>query len=145
MPGRDLWMRGEDAGHPDKTKIPTEEWRVLLIRSGVPESGLEITGEEFPAELGVDQWAVDFHKGCYLGQEVVSRIESVGRVKRALRITVAEASLERGTQLRNAYAESGKATRDFLPQIEKKFIGFGLFQTVPNSAQMIDLEPVAGF
>jgi len=142
-PGRDLWIRGEDPGLPGSTRISQEEWGILLIRSGVPESGLEITGDEFPAELGLDQWAVDFHKGCYLGQEIVSRIESVGRVKRALRITVAEASRERGTLLRNAYAESGKATRDFLPLIEKKFIGFGLFKKAKNSQQVIDLEEVA--
>ncbi len=142
-PGRDRWLhRGRDSD-PDKATISPEEWSVLQVRSGVPESGLEITGEEFPAELGLDGWAVDFHKGCYLGQEVISRIQSVGRVKRALRITIAEVYRERGTQLRNAYAESGKATRNFLALDEKKFIGFGLYSKNPDRLQPIDLQPVA--
>lgn len=142
LPGRDRWLRDENFIDPDNATISPDEWSLLQIRSGVPESGLEITGDEFPAELGLDGWAVDFHKGCYLGQEVISRIQSVGRVKRALRITIAKASRKRGTELRNAYAESGKATRNFLPLEEKKFIGFGLFVKNPDNAQPIDLQPV---
>lgn len=140
--GRDIWRREAIPNDPDKATILPEEWKLLQVRSGVPESGLEITGEEFPAELGLDRWAVDFRKGCYLGQEVISRIESVGRVKRALRITFAEASRERGAELRNEYAESGKATRKFLPLEEKKFIGFGLFRVNPENVQPVDLQEV---
>ncbi|MGI9327662.1 MAG: YgfZ/GcvT domain-containing protein [Pseudomonadales bacterium] len=44
------------------------------------------TSEQFlPQMLGLDQWgAVDFHKGCYLGQEVVARAQHRGQVKRQL-------------------------------------------------------------
>ncbi|NNE90274.1 MAG: folate-binding protein YgfZ [Verrucomicrobiales bacterium] len=65
-------------------RIQEGEIEELRIEFGIPKWGHELTGEEFPAEVGLDRRAVDFHKGCYLGQEVVSRIESVGRVKRGL-------------------------------------------------------------
>jgi folate-binding Fe-S cluster repair protein YgfZ len=38
-----------------------------------------------PHEAGLDRTHVDFHKGCYIGQEVISRLRSVGHVNRELR------------------------------------------------------------
>ena len=57
---------------------------LLAIERGLPQWGWELTGEILPQEAGLEQAAVDFHKGCYVGQEVVSRLESVGRVNRHL-------------------------------------------------------------
>ncbi len=57
----------------------------LRIENLVPAWGNELHPDTLPAEAGLDKTAVDFHKGCYLGQEVVSRIESVGRANRILR------------------------------------------------------------
>ena len=37
-----------------------------------------------PAEAGLDRSAVDFHKGCYMGQEIVSRMEMAGRIRKEL-------------------------------------------------------------
>lgn len=62
-----------------------EEIRIL---HGIPRWGAELTPDVLPAEVGLDKRAVDFQKGCYLGQEVVSRIESVGRVNRVLSLLV---------------------------------------------------------
>jgi len=47
------------------------------IRLGVPRGGVDfVYGEAFPHETDMDQLhGVDFDKGCYVGQEVVSRIE----------------------------------------------------------------------
>ena len=67
------------------------EWDVLRISACVPAWGLELNEDRLPAEAGLDQTAVDFFKGCYVGQEVVSRIRSVGRVNRELRLLVIEA------------------------------------------------------
>ena len=38
-----------------------------------------------PAEAGVEERAVSYTKGCYIGQEIVSRVKSVGHVNRQLR------------------------------------------------------------
>ncbi|MEX2578042.1 MAG: hypothetical protein WD342_03210 [Verrucomicrobiales bacterium] len=142
VPGRDRWLRDERHDLREPAEIGEEEWAVLQIRSGVPESGLEITGGEFPAELGLDTWAVDFHKGCYLGQEVVSRIHSVGKVKRVLRVIAAEGVVARDSELRNELGETGRATRQSLPWREKKSLGFGLFKRNPDSPQVAGFEPV---
>ena len=44
---------------------------------------VDLTGA-FPAETGWEDQAVSFHKGCYLGQEVVSRIKRAGKTNRQL-------------------------------------------------------------
>jgi folate-binding protein YgfZ len=43
-----------------------------------------------PPEAGLDQTHIDYHKGCYIGQEVISRLRSVGHVNRQLTGFVAE-------------------------------------------------------
>src|SRR5215831_1198598 len=53
------------------------------IALGIPRGGLDfIYGEAFPHETDMDQLhGVDFHKGCFVGQEVVSRMEHRGNVR----------------------------------------------------------------
>jgi folate-binding protein YgfZ len=53
------------------------------IALGVPRGGLDFTyGDAFPHETDMDQLnGVDFAKGCYVGQEVVSRIEHRGSAR----------------------------------------------------------------
>ena len=61
-----------------------DEIELLRIERGIPRWGNELSEDTLPQEAGLDQIAVDFKKGCYVGQEVVSRIHSVGRVNRRL-------------------------------------------------------------
>lgn len=98
--GEDLWLpRGDNPGWPENLEMTRSEFELLKIRSLYPESDKVITGNEFPSELGLDRWAVDFHKGCYLGQEIVSRIESVGRTKRELVCFSADEALSEGQKV----------------------------------------------
>ena len=70
---------------PEKALEATpEELELLRIERGIPKWGKELGADTLPHEAGLDRTAVDFHKGCYVGQEVVSRIESVGRTNRIL-------------------------------------------------------------
>ena len=61
-----------------------DEIELLRIERGLPRWGSELSEDTLPQEVGLDRIAVDFNKGCYVGQEVVSRIHSVGRVNRHL-------------------------------------------------------------
>jgi folate-binding protein YgfZ len=56
----------------------------LRIEAGLPRWGRELTEDTLPPEAGLDRTHIDFHKGCYIGQEVISRIKSVGHVNRTL-------------------------------------------------------------
>ena len=65
--------------------ISEELAELLRIEAGIPRWGHELDENTLPAEAGLDRTHVDFHKGCYIGQEVISRIKSVGHVNRSLR------------------------------------------------------------
>ena len=143
-PGKDLWVQ-VDSLPPDfleENRLSPSEFAVAGILACVPRAGYEISGETFPAELGLDRWAVDFHKGCYLGQEIVSRIESVGRVKRVLRPLMTENPTKIGENVTNSLEETGKITGPFEPVSENYYLGLGLFRISGEHAEMIEFELV---
>ena len=67
----------EAAGALGATLTEAEAYEAHRIVLGVPRGGMDfIYGDTFPHEADMDQLAgVDFDKGCYVGQEVVSRVE----------------------------------------------------------------------
>ncbi len=54
------------------------------IAHGIPRWGAEITAGMLPPEAGLDVTDISYNKGCYIGQEVISRIKSAGKVNRRL-------------------------------------------------------------
>ena len=70
------------------------------IAAGVPRGGLDFMyGDAFPHETNMDRlYGVDFDKGCYVGQEVVSRMQHRGTARtRTVRVTLEGARPEAGT------------------------------------------------
>jgi hypothetical protein len=70
------------------------------IATGVPRGGLDfIYGDAFPHETNMDRLhGVDFEKGCYVGQEVVSRMQHRGTARtRTMRVALDAAAPEAGT------------------------------------------------
>lgn len=65
------------------TPSGTDAWRANRILLGVPQGGLDfVYGEAYPHEACLDQLnGVDFKKGCYVGQEIVSRMEHRGTAR----------------------------------------------------------------
>ncbi len=58
---------------------------VLRIEAGTPLFGGDVTADNLPQEVGRDERAINFVKGCYLGQETVARIDALGHVNKVLR------------------------------------------------------------
>ncbi|MFN3483125.1 MAG: YgfZ/GcvT domain-containing protein [Rhabdaerophilum calidifontis] len=60
-----------------------EAYHARRVALGIPEAGKDfVTGDAFPHEVNLDQLGgVDFRKGCYIGQEVVSRMEHRGTAR----------------------------------------------------------------
>ena len=54
------------------------------IEAGIPRFGADMDGATLPPEAGIETRAVSFRKGCYVGQEVLNRIQSRGHVNRRL-------------------------------------------------------------
>jgi tRNA-modifying protein YgfZ len=64
--------------------LPAAELEAFRIERGVPEWSRELNENVIPNEAGLDQSAVNYTKGCYVGQEVISRLKSLGHVNRKL-------------------------------------------------------------
>jgi folate-binding protein YgfZ len=55
------------------------------IEAGIPRFGADMDETNIPLECGIEGRAVTYNKGCYIGQEIINRIHSVGHVTRELR------------------------------------------------------------
>ncbi len=84
--GTDWWIpRDSEIGFP--AGIPLLEGDSLegfRISNGIPEWGHELTEGMLPPEAGLDENSISYNKGCYIGQEVISRIKSAGKVNRRM-------------------------------------------------------------
>src|SRR5215469_6911424 len=82
--------------------VAAEDYEAHRIALGVPSGGIDFTyGDAFPHEADMDQFGgVDFAKGCYIGQEVVSRIEHRGIARtRAVALRYDGAPPEKGAAI----------------------------------------------
>src|SRR5262249_6493800 len=89
-PGWDIWS---DAAHLDALSQRLSSTFVLLapgvaevrrIEQGIPRWGAELTEEIIPVEANLEQRTIDYQKGCYIGQEVISRIKMSGQTNKRL-------------------------------------------------------------
>lgn len=72
------------AGPAGCRELNLAETEHLRIAAGVPRWGAELDENTLPPEAALEARAIDYAKGCYVGQEVISRLKSLGRVNRHL-------------------------------------------------------------
>jgi folate-binding protein YgfZ len=125
-------VRGEDAGHESyeiwlapqdvyktwhallaagATPVGSEALEMQRVMAGVPLYGVDIRERDLPQET--DQMrALNFNKGCYVGQEIVERIRSCGNVHRKFTGFVAEgaAAISAGAKILSNEKEVGEVT-----------------------------------
>jgi len=73
---------GHDLPAADASEDEAERVR---IEAGIPRFGAEMDGDTIPQEAGINDRAVSFTKGCYVGQETVARLFYKGKPNRHLR------------------------------------------------------------
>lgn len=70
---------------PGATILGEEEMERARIQAALPAVPKDIGSGELPPEGGLEQEAISYTKGCYLGQEVMARLKSMGQVRRRLK------------------------------------------------------------
>jgi folate-binding protein YgfZ len=85
----------------DAGAVPVSEATADTVRieSGRPRFGIDLDDTVIPQEAGLNERAVSFTKGCYVGQETVARLFYRGKPNRELRGLSSEARLASGTEL----------------------------------------------
>ena len=89
--------------------LEIDQIEAFRIEQGIPEWSKELGEDVIPNEAGLDRRAISYTKGCYVGQEVISRLKSLGRVNRKLRGVqlISGSTLTAGDKLVN---DSGQLT-----------------------------------
>ncbi|MEQ8716080.1 MAG: glycine cleavage T C-terminal barrel domain-containing protein [Acidimicrobiales bacterium] len=107
--GRDLL--GPEVTVGDATWCPPEALEIVRIAAGVARMGSEMDDSTIPAAAGVVAGSVSFTKGCFVGQELVARIDSRGgNTPERLCGVVGDESLMPGAVLRAGGIEVGRVT-----------------------------------
>ncbi len=101
-----VWDQAVAAG---ATPAGEEAYQLLRLAAGLPYGDHEITEEYIPLEANL--WhAVSFTKGCYIGQEIIARMESRGKLARRLSGIKLDAPVAEGGEVRVDEAVVGKVT-----------------------------------
>jgi folate-binding protein YgfZ len=80
---------------------------IVRVEAGRPRFGQEMTTATIPQEAGINERAIDFGKGCYIGQETVARLHYRGKPNRHLRGLLLSAPAADGDPVRLGERELG--------------------------------------
>lgn len=90
MPGWDCWCDRVPVAELAERFLSTFSYcddvcaEVFRIERGVPRWGRELTPEIIPVEANLEATSIDYAKGCYIGQEVISRMKMSGQTNKRL-------------------------------------------------------------
>ena len=89
-PGWDIWVEASDREKILEQLATNSSFcdsncaEVLRIEQGIPRWGRELTNEIIPVEANLEESSIDYDKGCYVGQEVISRMKMSGQRNKKL-------------------------------------------------------------
>ncbi len=91
------WRRYTDTPVPDDTT----DWDAIRVAHCIPEAGIElIPNDTFILEAGFERInGVDFHKGCYVGQEVTARMKHKTELRKGFAVVSVEGTVPVGTDI----------------------------------------------
>ena len=98
--GKDAFTEVVGETLPDEyaslTEITMDTFEVIRIERGVPKFLADMNDDTIPLEAGIEDRAISFSKGCYVGQEIIVRVthRGGGRVAKKLVRWIADASAE---------------------------------------------------
>ena len=124
------------------TEVDAEAWDALRVSVGAPAFGSEMGESYNPLEAGLIG-AIDFTKGCYIGQEVIARLDSYERVQKYLSVLrFSEGSnAQAGTPLYLEGRQAGTVTSVYsTPAGELRGLGF-VRTASATPGQVLKLQP----
>lgn len=123
----DMWMVLQKAG---AIPVGMGALNTLRLEAGIPWFGVDFDEGNFPQEAGIEDRAVSFTKGCYLGQEFVIRIAHRGHVNRRISgLTMQHEPTPRpGDRVLYEGKEVGRISSAALSPTLDKIIGLGMLR-----------------
>jgi folate-binding protein YgfZ len=96
-----------ESAYPLTTNLTA--YQILRIEAGIPEFDREIFEHSIPLEVGL-QDAIHFDKGCYIGQEIIARMESRGKLARTLVGVCLDGQVEEGAVIHSEGKKIGEVS-----------------------------------
>jgi len=130
LPGHDVWHATAGAITVGDT-VPADVIETLRLEHGIPQWGKELTPNTLPPEAGPQMLAaISYTKGCYVGQETIARLKSVGHVNKTLVFlqSASEAFPASGTKLIQEDREVGVVTSSIFSPRRQKGIALAYVQ-----------------
>ena len=93
---------------------------IARVEAGIPRFGSDMDGKTLPPEANLETRAISYTKGCYIGQEIIARIRTYGRVNRSLVGYRLDSDLAVGTEL---VGDSGKTVGTLTSVIDSPKFG----------------------
>jgi folate-binding protein YgfZ len=140
LPGHDVWVAGTSPFVSGQIAEP-DVIETLRLEQGLPRWDAELTANTLPPEAGPHMLsAISYTKGCYVGQETIARLKSVGHVNRSLAFLVSDSATfpPVGAKLKQADRELGTVTSSgYSPRLEKGVaLGYLPRQAVSEGTQV---------
>jgi len=132
--GWDLWVEAARAEAmkralaADYRAMDESEWEVLRIENGIPRWGRELTPEIIPPEANLQMRAIDYEKGCYIGQEVISRMKMSGQTRQRLSGLTSGIALVPGMEVRAGTKVVGRVTSAVFSQRMNSYIALAMIK-----------------
>ena len=115
-----------------------EALEIVRIESGIPKFGVDMDETNLASEAGIEARAISYNKGCYIGQEVISRLRAFGQVAKSLRGLRLPTELSRlphkGDKLFHDGKEVGYVTSSCRSHVLQVNVGLGYVRREHNSA-----------
>ena len=133
------WVANARLGEPGACGL-----EYLRMRVGQPRWPNEGQGVRLPQELGITETHLSFDKGCYVGQEIIHRLQMRGQVRRGLRPLAIEGDAQAPAVLRLDGKVVGELT-SLLNVGEARSVGLGLLKTrVAAVGTQLEIEDSTG-
>lgn len=133
---------------------------VFRIERGIPRWGQELTDQIIPTEANMEAASIDYSKGCYIGQEVISRIKMSGQTNKRLCGLISLTDRPLRAEMRLVSAEDDQKEIGWItsaarsPRLQKEIalgyvkrgfnsVGSRLSALSPNNADRLPIEIVA--
>ncbi len=132
--GWDLWVEAARAEAmkralaADYRAMDESEWEVLRVEHGIPRWGRELTPEIIPPEANLQARAIDYEKGCYIGQEVISRMKMSGQSRQRLCGLTSETALVPGMEVHAGTKVVGRVTSAAFSQRMNSYIALAMIK-----------------
>lgn len=126
-----FWEKLLDAG---AQPVGMQAFNILRIEAGIPWFGVDMDEANLPMEANLEDKAISYSKGCYIGQEIIARVKTYGEVAKRLRGLILDGSepVPMGTKIFKEDAKIGEITSSVFSPTLNKPIALGYVQRGSN-------------